>query len=105
MDYCSGLSSTFIFIGHIVRIAKIFIPIIIIGMGMMDLFKAIVGSKEDTLGKAVKSLVFRAIAGVCIFFLPALWCAFQPLCLSPALFKFYALSFPASLFRSSAPPV
>ena len=38
MDYCSGLSSTFIFIGHIVRIAKIFIPIIIIGMGMMDLF-------------------------------------------------------------------
>ena len=71
MDYCSGLSSTFIFIGHIVRIAKIFIPIIIIGMGMMDLFKAIVGSKEDTLGKAVKSLVFRAIAGVCIFFLPA----------------------------------
>ena len=55
MDYCSGLSSTFIFIGHIVRIAKIFIPIIIIGMGMIDLFKAIVGSKDDTLTKAVKS--------------------------------------------------
>ncbi len=72
MDYCSGLSSTFIFIGHIVRIAKIFIPIIIIGMGMIDLFKAIVGSKDDTLTKAVKSLVFRCIAGVCIFFLPAL---------------------------------
>ncbi|HIR74012.1 TPA: hypothetical protein IAB95_00755 [Candidatus Ventrenecus avicola] len=72
MDYCSGLSSTFIFIGHIVRIAKIFIPIIIIGFGMIDLFKAIVGSKEDTLMKAVKSLVFRCIAGVCIFFLPAL---------------------------------
>ena len=72
MDYCSGLSSTFICIGHIVRIAKIFIPIIIIGFGMIDLFKAIVGSKEDTLMKAVKSLVFRCIAGVCIFFLPAL---------------------------------
>ena len=72
MDDCSGLSSTFIFIGHIVRIAKIFIPIIIIGFGMIDLFKAIVGSKEDTLMKAVKSLVFRCIAGVCIFFLPAL---------------------------------
>ena len=72
MDYCSGLSSTFIFIGHIVRIAKIFIPIIIIGFGMIDLFKAIVGSKEDTLMKAVKSSVFRCIAGVCIFFLPAL---------------------------------
>ena len=72
MDYCYGLSSTFIFIGHIVRIAKIFIPIIIIGFGMIDLFKAIVGSKEDTLMKAVKSLVFRCIAGVCIFFLPAL---------------------------------
>ena len=71
MDYCSGLSSTFIIIGHIVRIAKIFIPIIIIGFGMIDFFKAIIGSKDDEIRKAIKSLIMRCVAGVVIFFLPA----------------------------------
>ena len=72
MNYCNGLQSTFIVIGHIVRIAKILIPIIIIGFGMLDFFKAIVGSKDDEIKKSAKSLVMRCIAGVCIFFLPAI---------------------------------
>ena len=72
MNYCNGLQSTFIVIGHIVRIAKILIPIIIIGFGMLDFFKAIVGSKDDEIKKSAKSLVMRAIAGVIIFFVPTL---------------------------------
>ena len=70
VDYCTGLSSTLIFIGHMVRIAKIVIPIIIMAFGALDFFHAMVGSKDD-IKKAIKSLIFRAIAGVCIFFLPA----------------------------------
>lgn len=70
-NYCSGLRSTFVIIGHVVRLAKILIPIVIIGFGMLDLFKAIVGSKDDEVKKALKSLVMRCLAGVCIFFLPA----------------------------------
>ncbi len=72
VDYCDSLSSTFTFIGHIIKIAKIFIPIIIIAMGVMDLFKAVTGSKDDGLMKSVKSLALRCVAGVCIFFLPAI---------------------------------
>ena len=71
MNYCDGLQSTFIVIGHIVRIAKILIPIVIIGFGMIDFFKAVIGSKDDEIKKSLKSLIMRCIAGVCIFFLPA----------------------------------
>ncbi len=71
MNYCTGLSSTFTFIGHIVKLLKILIPIIIIGFGIWDFFRAIVGSKDDEIKKSLRSLLFRAIAGVCIFFLPA----------------------------------
>ena len=55
MNYCANgnLQSTFTFIGHIVAIAKIFIPIIIIGFGIMDLFKAITGSKDDEIKKSL----------------------------------------------------
>ena len=70
-NYCEGLKDTFTIIGHIVRLAKILIPIIIIGFGMLDLFKAVVGSKDDEIKKTFKSLIMRCIAGVCIFFLPA----------------------------------
>lgn len=70
VDY-SGLKDTFIIIGHVIRLAKILIPIIIIGFGMFDLFKAIVGSKDDEIKKSFKSLIMRCLAGVCIFFLPA----------------------------------
>ena len=74
MNYCTNnnLLSTFMFIGRIIQIAKIFIPIIIIGFGVMDLFKAITGSKDDEIKKSFKSLAMRCVAGVCVFFLPAI---------------------------------
>ncbi len=71
VNYCNGLKSTFVFIGHIIRLAKILIPIIIIGFGMFDFFKAVTSSKDDEIKKSTRSLLFRCVAGVCIFFLPA----------------------------------
>lgn len=70
--YCTGLKSTFKFIGEIVRLAKIIIPLVIIAFGMMDLFKAVVGSKDGEITKSLKALVFRLVAGVCVFFLPTI---------------------------------
>lgn len=70
-DYCTGLSSTLKFIGHIVFIAKIFIPIVIILFGIIDMFKAVTSAKDDEIKKSAVSLGRRIIAGVCIFFLPA----------------------------------
>lgn len=71
-NYCTGLRSTFVFIGHLVRLAKILIPIVVIIFGMLDFFKAVTGAKDDEIKKSAKSLLFRALAGVCIFFLPAI---------------------------------
>ncbi len=72
VNYCEGLKPTFMFIGHIIRLAKILIPIVIILFGMYDFFRAVTGSKDDEIKKSARSLMFRALAGVCIFFLPAI---------------------------------
>ena len=73
MSVCSdkSLIPTYIFIGNIINIAKIFIPILIIIFGVVDLFGAVVRLKPEEILKSVKKLVFRAIAGILIFFLPA----------------------------------
>lgn len=71
VNYCEGLKPTFVFIGHLIRLAKILIPIVIIIFGMLDFFKAVTGAKDDELRKSLRSLLFRILAGVCIFFLPA----------------------------------
>lgn len=73
-DYCSdeNFIKPFIFIGRIFTIIKILIPILIIIFGMIDLFKAVIGSKDDEIKKSIRSLLFRAIAGVVIFFIPTI---------------------------------
>ena len=68
----SGLIPTYKFIGNIIRIAKIFIPIIIIVYGMVDLFRALTSAKPEEITKSLKTLLYRAIAGVLVFFLPAI---------------------------------
>lgn len=59
-------------IGWVLWIFKIVIPVLIIVFGMIDLGKAVVASKDDEIKKAMKSLAMRAVAGVVIFFIPAL---------------------------------
>ncbi|MCI8575802.1 MAG: hypothetical protein HFI09_04965 [Bacilli bacterium] len=72
--YCSNPNfiKPFKLLGRIFSVVKIIIPIIIIAFGVVDFFKAIVASKDDEIKKASKSLMMRLIAGVCIFFLPAI---------------------------------
>jgi len=52
----------------IIPIIQIGIPIILIVLGMLDLGKAVVASKEDEIKSAQKLLVKRAIYAVAIFF-------------------------------------
>lgn len=70
--YCGSLKSTFMFIGEIVKIARILVPLIIILFGMKDLFSAVTSSKDGAIAKSLKSLVMRLIAGVAIFLLPVI---------------------------------
>lgn len=52
----------------IIPIIQIGIPIILIVLGMLDLGKAVVASKEDEIKAAQKLLIKRAIYAVAIFF-------------------------------------
>lgn len=74
-NYCSRdkeFLKVFKFIGEILLIIKILIPIAIIGFGVYDFFKAVTSSKDDEIKKSMKSLIMRVIAGLIVFFLPAL---------------------------------
>ncbi|MBQ2873521.1 MAG: hypothetical protein IJE89_05940 [Bacilli bacterium] len=52
----------------IIPLIQVGIPIILIVLGMLDLGKAVVASKEDEIKNAQKMLIKRAIYAVAIFF-------------------------------------
>lgn len=69
---CKEASEVLQFAGWILTFFKIAIPLLIIGLGMFDFGKAVVASKDDEIKKSAKTLMYRAIAGVVIFFVPTL---------------------------------
>ncbi len=60
------------FFGTIVTFAKYIVPLIIIAFGIMDLYKAVTGAKDDDIKKSFKAIMVRIAAGVLIFLLPGL---------------------------------
>lgn len=71
-SFCQQTKSILTFIGWALTIVKVAIPFIIIAYGILDLGKAVTASKEDEIKTAAKRLLFRAIAGICIFFVPSI---------------------------------
>lgn len=71
-DFCSEMSGMLKFVGYVVTIFKVAIPLIIVIYGMLDLGKAVVASKDDEIKKAAKQIGFRLAAGILIFFVPTL---------------------------------
>ncbi|MBQ7140730.1 MAG: VWA domain-containing protein [Bacilli bacterium] len=67
-NFCDCLIRLFIFLGHIMNIIKITVPIIIILMGSIDLIKAIVYQNDDQIQQTKKIFVKRLIYGVAVFF-------------------------------------
>ena len=53
----------------IIPVIQLGVPIVIIVLGSIDLFKAVIASKEDEIKAAQKLLIKRIIYGVVIFFL------------------------------------
>lgn len=72
VNFCAGTSKIWQLVGNVLFIFKIVIPLLLIIFGMIDLGKAVVGSKDDDIKKSVKSLAMRAVAGIVIFFVPTL---------------------------------
>lgn len=56
--------------GYILLIARIAVPLIIIGFGTFDLFKSVIDKDEKSLTKQVKQLGIRVLAGLIVFFIP-----------------------------------
>lgn len=55
-----------------VNIIKIAVPVILIIMGMLDLGKAVMASKEDEIKKAQTLFIKRIVAAVLVFFIVAI---------------------------------
>lgn len=58
-------------LNDILKYPKIIVPILVIGLGLVDLGKAVMASKEDEMKKAQKTFIKRVIIGVAFFFIPA----------------------------------
>ncbi|MDD4036064.1 MAG: hypothetical protein PHS45_01915 [Bacilli bacterium] len=66
---CTGdLKKIFDFINAIIKLIKIFIPILLIIMGSLDLGKAVVAGDEKEIKAAQSLLVKRALYAVGVFF-------------------------------------
>ena len=73
-DFCTSKAGykLFGFIGYIMSFLQIAIPVIIIIMGTIDLFKAMISQSPDDMKKSQNMLIKRLIYGVVIFFVPVL---------------------------------
>lgn len=73
-DFCNRPESQMALriVGNVIMLAKVFIPIIIIAMGTMDLFKAVTGGSSEALTKQAKALGIRVAIGLVIFFIPTI---------------------------------
>ena len=72
MDFCKNSANLWQFVGYIMMVFKIVVPLLLIIWGAMDLGKAVVASKPEEITKAVTGLAKRALAGIVIFFIPTL---------------------------------
>ena len=68
--FCTHAAPLLQFVGYLVLIFKIAIPVIIIVMGMMDFGKAVISEKDEDIKKQAIKLGRRALAGIVIFFIP-----------------------------------
>lgn len=71
-----GEDSTLVNVIAIVRLVMniicIAVPIIMILMGTIDLFKAVTAGKDEDIKKKQKALITRIIAGVLVFLVPTI---------------------------------
>lgn len=67
---CSGDLGEFI--KHIFHAVKFAVPVLIIGLGIVDYIKAMTAQSQDEVKKASTKLVKRLIIGACIFVLPTI---------------------------------
>ena len=74
-EFCNNSKELLQFVGYILLVFKIAIPLVIIILGALDFGKAVVASKDEEIKSSAKRLLCRCVAGIVIFFIPniVLW--------------------------------
>lgn len=73
VNFCNqDTVKAFIFIGKILNIIKILVPLIIIVLGMIAFFKSMLSDNENSNKEATMALIKRIIAGVIVFIVPTI---------------------------------
>lgn len=67
-NFCGKSADIWRFVGNIVNILQIAIPVIIILLGTIDLGKAVMAGEDKQIKAAQKMLIMRLIYGIAIFF-------------------------------------
>lgn len=67
LDYCEDLGPLINIVKAVVGLIQFGIPIVLILMGVIDLGKAVLSSKEDEMKKAQSTLIKRIIYAVAVF--------------------------------------
>lgn len=66
--YCKALSPVIAILHAVLNIVQIFIPILLIVLGTIDLGKAVIAQDEKEVKKAQSALIKRCVYAVAIFF-------------------------------------
>ncbi len=69
---CGDMYELLQILGWVLTIFKVIIPLVIIGLGLIDLGKAAVSSKPEEIKKSATSLAWRVAGGILIFFIPSI---------------------------------
>jgi hypothetical protein len=67
-----GVLRSFKFLGNLLLVARILVPIVLIIMGSIDFGKAVIASNQDAVIKSAKTFATRIVAGVIVFLLPTI---------------------------------
>lgn len=67
-SFCSDTREIWNFLGQIVKVLQIVIPVIIILLGTIDLGKAVMAGDDKKIKESQKMLIMRLVYGVAIFF-------------------------------------
>ena len=68
VDFCAKSAPIWKFLGYIVNILQIAIPVIIVLLGTLDLGKAVMAGEDKKIKEAQKMLIMRLVYGVAVFF-------------------------------------
>lgn len=70
-EFCSSTANVWQFVGTLLLVFKIVLPILLIVIGIISLGKAVISDDDKDLKKCLTLLIKKVITAVCIFFIPA----------------------------------